>query len=73
MDITAVIDDWHVDTRGRFVIWGNIRGDKGGRFSDGTYIHTSRVNLEEVELKALKEGDIVETLNSTYLLGRKYE
>jgi len=53
-----------------FLIWGDIYDDVHKRWIDGTRIHTSGIRESEV-----KEGDIVETLNSTYLLGkeRSYE
>lgn len=70
-EVTGILDDWIVDPLGRSVIWGNIRNDKAGRFRDGTNIHTSFINLDAVGFKALKEGDIVKTRNSSYLLGTK--
>lgn len=70
-DVTAILDDWIVDPFGRSVIWGRVRDDKAGRFRDGTDIRTSRIDLDAVGFRALKEGDIVKTLNSSYLLGKK--
>ena len=53
-----------------FNMWGYIYDDVHERWVDGTPIHTSGILEREV-----KEGDIVETQNSTYLLGkeRSYE
>ncbi len=70
-EVTGILDDWIVDPLGRSVIWGHIRNDKAGRFRDGDYIHTSFISLDAVGFEALKEGDMVYTRNSYYLLGTK--
>jgi hypothetical protein len=51
--------------KGWHVFWGHIHEDTRQRFYDGAWIHTSHC----VEPDA-KEGDVVHTLNSTYLLGK---
>lgn len=70
-EVTGILDEWIVDPLGRSVIWGRIRNDKAGRFRDGTDIHTSFIALDAVAFAALKEGDVVNTRNSSYLLGTK--
>lgn len=70
-DVTGILDEWIVDPLGRSVIWGRIRDDKTGRFLDGADIRTSFISLDAVAFEALKEGDVVKTRNSTYLLGTK--
>jgi hypothetical protein len=59
----AELDNWIYDKRHR-CIWGHISNDKRGRFRDGTWIHTSMIP----DVTEFKEGDIVKTLNSKYLL-----
>jgi len=64
--VTGRLEGWVWDDR-HLVIWGFIFGDTRKRFSDGTWIHTS---LIEKKFKDATEGDVVETLNSKYLLGK---
>lgn len=61
--ITGRLEDWYVDGP---VIWGSIYEDVRERWPDGTHIHTSNVCIGDI-----KEGGVIETLNSTYLLGRQ--
>ena len=73
VEVTGRLENWNRSaTIGghTFLIWGDIYDDVHERWVDGTPIHTSGIVEREV-----KEGDIVETLNSTYLLGkeRSYE
>lgn len=49
-------------------IAGEIHDDKDKRFDDGTTIRTSTV---QGDMTTLKEGDVIETVNSRYLLGKK--
>lgn len=63
--ITAQLEDWWYD-QFFHVYWGHIYGDRKNRFRDGTRIHTSSVKPKE---RHKREGDIIETLNSRYLLG----
>lgn len=76
MIVTGVLENWVVDPRG--IIWGHIYNDIHERFRDGTWIHTSlivqkdsKTRMPEEDLKTLKEGDRVQTLNSFYRLGKK--
>lgn len=61
---TARLENWEYD-KGWYVFKGYIFDDVHMRFPNGSYIHTSHC----VEPDA-KEGDIIHTLNSTYLLGK---
>lgn len=66
-EITGTLHEWAVQSNGTHqIVWGYIFRDTKDRFQNGTYIHTSYMDAKE-----LKEGDIVETLNSTYKLGVK--
>jgi len=65
--ITGRLENWAWDDV-HPVIWGFIYDDERGRFRDGTWIHTSLINKKK--FKELKAGDTVETLNSSYLLGK---
>ena len=49
---------------GRYVVWGACYEDPQGRFGDGLYIHTSVVVMHH------EEDNIIETLNSYYILGK---
>lgn len=53
---------WRLDN----VLWGNIHDDTKGRFSDGVLVRTSRI---AGTTPVLKQGDLVQTANSLYLLG----
>jgi len=44
--------------------YGAIYGDKKGRFADGEYIRTSRINSKEI----YTEGTIYQTQNSRYFV-----
>jgi len=66
--ITGRIENWSRDqcTKKEFVIVGALYEDRYGRWIDGTFIHTSGILN-----RACKEGDVVETRNSKYLLGKE--
>ena len=66
--ITGRLENWSVRDwgEGRIIVWGNINGDTKGRFSDATYIHTS-----DFPAIPLKDGDVITTRNSVYLLGKR--
>lgn len=64
---TARLENWSYDASLN-VFWGNIYDDVRERWWDGAYIHTSHCPEPDA-----KEGDVVVTLNSTYLLGKRYE
>lgn len=67
-ELTGTLNNWSLQkvTDEEFVIWGEVTGDIHNRFPDGTMIHTSGIRS-----RVIKEGDIVTTRNSTYLLGRE--
>jgi hypothetical protein len=66
-EITGTLENWYVEqvTDEEFVINGHVYGDIHRRFEPGAFIHTSGIKNREV-----KEGDVVETRNSRYKLGR---
>lgn len=64
---TGRLEEWTF-SHGR--IWGIIYEDKLKRFRDGTEIRTSTVVSPA---KDRKEGRVVETRNSRYLLGKKFK
>lgn len=68
--ITGRLEGWHQDNLYEFILWGNIFGDSKQRFRDGTRIHTSYIVTPSDEWK---EGAVVKTRNSTYLLGTPYK
>jgi len=66
--LTGRLENWKADPVFG-CIWGDIYDDVYERWVDGTYIHTSHVpNMRYTDLE---EGDIIETLNSKYLLGER--
>ena len=70
-EVTGRLEFWHVSVpaiTGEVMVWGDVYDDERGRFNNGTYIHTSGC-----ENKEYKEGDVVVTRNSTYLLGEKLD
>ena len=63
----AVIEDWSpLRVGGSTVIRGAIKGDEKSRFEDGEFIRTSAV-LDGW----FQEGNIINTRNSRYLLGKR--
>jgi hypothetical protein len=65
---TGRLENWDPDPIFS-IIWGDIYDDVHKRWEDGTRIHTSKV--PNMRYTSLEEGDIVETLNSIYLLGER--
>lgn len=64
---TGRLEEW---TFFQGVIYGTIYDDKLKRFRDGTEIRTS---LVVSTAKDRKEGRVIETRNSRYLLGKKFK
>lgn len=63
----AILEDWSPMRTGDYTILrGEIKGDEKARFRDGDYIRTSAVVEGE-----LCEGNIIETRNTKYLLGKR--
>lgn len=67
--LTGTLVDWFIDPNGLDIVWGWIEGDARGRFEDSTRIHTSSIPNFRTDYV---EGDVIETLNSVYLLGKPY-
>lgn len=67
--VTGRLENWtavlHNMTQRTHVIYGDMYDDERNRFDDGTRVNTSTTSQTE-----FKEGDIVETRNSSYLLGK---
>lgn len=65
-EYVAKLNNWSVQfvDGDEVLLWGEVEGDKRGRWADGTVMHTSGIKIRE-----FKEGDIVTTRNSKYLLG----
>ena len=68
--LTGTLENWYVEqvTKKEFIIWGNVFNDVARRFRNGEYIHTSGIKNRSV-----KGGDIVNTRNSTYKLGKPHK
>lgn len=67
---TARLEDWAHDKK-QNVLVGRCYCDLNGRFEDGAMIRTSRLKPMSMQVSTPKEGAIMATLNSTYLLGSK--
>lgn len=71
-EITGTLDQWYyehmMEGTNIYRIWGHVYGDSKGRFFDGDLMHTSGVIGNH-----WKEGDIVTTVYSKYLLGKQAE
>ena len=67
-EITGRLEHWsrHQTTNKEFIIYGHLYDDVHKRWENGYYIHTSGILNRK-----LAEGDIVNTKNSTYLLGKR--
>ena len=64
----AILEDWGPLRSGdSTVLRGEVRGDDKGRFKDGDFIRTSAV-LDGW----LHEGNIIQTRNTRYLLGKRH-
>lgn len=66
----ATLSNWNVCELedGRRFLSGKVSGDRKGRFREGGYITTS---LALSPIEAIAEGEIIETLNSRYLLTQR--
>lgn len=69
-EITGRLENWFFDPIWKTLI-GDIYEDARSRFIDGERVRTSKLNHKEKEIEAFKEGDIVNTTNSVYQLGKK--
>lgn len=68
MKVTGTLEHWWHEPAYFNVMWGQVYGDIHGRFVDGTLIHTSTLKHSSKQIH--KEGDIIATMNSFYLLGK---
>jgi len=68
--ITAILENWYPiqSTSKEMLIVGECYADSLRRFPDGTLIETSAIKN-----RSLSEGDLVQTRNNIYKLGKKYE
>ena len=69
-EITGRLIDWEYDGVNH-VVWGHLVEDTRKRFRDGAKIHTSNLSMSRKDAKELKNGDIVKTRNSLYLLSER--
>lgn len=70
IEITGRLEGWRLDLVHN-ILWGNLYDDVRNRWIEGQRIHTS--DLESKDPSSFKEGDIVDTRNSSYLLGKAME
>lgn len=68
--VTARIENWAFNKKQNVII-GDIYDDIYCRWRDGTLITTSLLKPMSMQVSSPKEGAIMETLNSSYLLGKK--
>lgn len=69
-EYTARLENWAYDKK-QNVIVGEIYDDINNRFEDGSKIMTSTLKSMSLQVSTPKEGAIMVTLNSAYLLGSK--
>lgn len=67
-EITGRLEGWYWDDE-YDIIYGYLYDDVKERWWDGARMHTSYIN----DGRNQKEGDVVTTLNSVYLLGKPFE
>lgn len=66
---TGKLENWILlEDQGLLVVFGSIYGDQKKRFANGVHMYTSPVYTPASEIK---EGNVIQTLNSRYLLGKK--
>ncbi|AIK68461.1 hypothetical protein P10VF_248 [Rhizobium phage vB_RleM_P10VF] len=64
-EATARLENWGI-VDGKKKLFGNVHADTKARFEDGQYVQITPI---DVDLEGLTVGQVVETKNSTYLLG----
>ena len=69
-NITGRIENWVYDEY-RVIIIGDLYDDINTRWDEGQLIRTSRLLPMSLQSSSPKEGAVVNTLNSTYLLGKE--
>ena len=73
MQVTARLENWTVDNKSGCLI-GEIHEDTENRgWPDGTRIKTSKMQPMSMQSSTPKEGVVIFTMNSSYLLGKKLE
>ena len=68
MEYTAKLNNWFYNKKMNVLV-GDIEGDK--RFPDGSKVQTSRLRPMSEQVSTPKEGAVMLTMNSSYLLGEK--
>ena len=69
MKMTGKLENWVlVEDQGVLIVFGSIYGDQKTRFANGVHMFTSNVLTS---VSKIKEGNVIQTLNSRYLLGKK--
>jgi hypothetical protein len=67
--LTGKLENWIlVEDQGLTIVFGYIYGDQKRRFVNGVHMYTSPVHTP---VSQIKEGNVIKTLNSQYLLGKK--
>ena len=67
---TARLENWFVDNKSGCLI-GDIYDDENNRWTNGQKIKTSKMQPMSLQTETPKEGALISTMNSTYLLGKK--
>lgn len=70
MSYTARLENWAHDKKQNIIV-GDIYFDIHGRWPDGTFIRTSRLKPMSMQIASPKEGVVIATENSQYMLGKK--
>ena len=63
--VTGILENWMVTPYNPGKVSGDLYGDSRSRFADGTFVTTSALKPDQV----LKQGSVIQTANSSYLLG----
>lgn len=66
--VTGRLENWCYDPHMN-VVWGELYEDIHKRWNEGTRIHTS--TLKKPAVACLGRGIVIETTNSSYLLGER--
>lgn len=70
-NVTGRLEGWYLETYAKgSIVWDYLYDDTRNRWWDGARIHTSKILSG---IKDLKEGDVIITMNSSYLLGKPFE
>lgn len=69
-EVTGRLENW-VYSKKQNVLIGDLYDDVNGRWEDGTPVKTSTLQPMSLQVSTPKEGSVVNTLNSVYLLGKQ--